>query len=163
MRRRTRIRGLDRAYAAAAAFALAACAGGASADSHEAHAAPAPTAYQRVTAPPGARAYIISPQDGARVSSPVLVQFGLSGMGVAPAGVANPATGHHHLIIDAPTPDVGAPIPNDANHRHFGGGQTEASIELAPGRHTLQLVLGDALHVPHDPPIASAVVTVTVE
>ncbi|MCA9512798.1 MAG: DUF4399 domain-containing protein [Myxococcales bacterium] len=144
------------ALATALAVSLLACAGSSRADD-------APAAVPRTPAPEGARVYIISPSDGATVSSPVLVRFGLSGMGVAPAGVANPNTGHHHLIIDAPTPPAAAPIPNDAHHKHFGGGQTETTVELAPGTHTLQLVLGDALHVPHDPPIVSEVVTIRVE
>jgi hypothetical protein len=118
---------------------------------------------ERVPAPEGARAYIISPADGETVRSPVTVRFGLSGLGVAPAGVANPMTGHHHLIIDAPTPDEALPIPNDENHRHFGGGQTEVTIALPPGAHTLQLVLGDHNHVPHEPPVASDTITITVE
>jgi len=107
--------------------------------------------------------YLIGLSDGAVVASPLAVRFGLVGAGVAPAGVLNPATGHHHLIIDAPTPAGDAPIPNDEHHRHFGGGQTETVIELAPGAHTLQLVLGDHLHVPHDPPIASQRIRITVE
>ena len=118
---------------------------------------------ERTPAPEGARVYLISPEDGATVSSPVTIRFGLSGMGVAPAGVMNPKAGHHHLIIDAPTPPADAPVPNDEHHRHFGGGQTEVTIDLAPGEHTLQLVLGDHLHVPHDPPIVSERITITVE
>lgn len=113
--------------------------------------------------PGAAKAYIISPQDGATVTSPVTVLFGLSGFGVAPAGVTREGTGHHHLIIDAPLPDLTKPIPADDNHVHFGGGQTEVSVDLAPGRHTLQLLLGDHTHVPHDPPIYSEVVTIQVE
>lgn len=120
-------------------------------------------ALPRTPAPESARAYIIAPADGGTVSSPVMVRFGLSGIGVAPAGVVNAKTGHHHLIIDAATPDGAAPIANDAQHRHFGGGQTEVSIELEPGTHTLQLILGDHIHVPHDPPIASETITITVE
>ncbi|WP_425393729.1 DUF4399 domain-containing protein [Aliagarivorans taiwanensis] len=89
--------------------------------------------------------------------------FGLKGMGVAPAGIEASNTGHHHLIVDAPTPAAGAPIPADANHLHFGGGQTETTIELAPGEHTLQLVLGDFLHRPHDKAVVSEVITITVE
>ena len=112
---------------------------------------------------PDAEAYIISPADGAVVSSPVTVVFGLRGAGIAPAGVTLENTGHHHLIIDAPLPDIDAPIPSDDNHRHFGKGQTEASIELPPGRHTLQLLLGDGLHIPHDNVVASAPITITVE
>lgn len=108
-------------------------------------------------------AYIVSPADGAVVSSPVKVIFGLSGMGVAPAGSDLPATGHHHLIIDAPLPDINQPIPADDHHKHFGKGQTETVIELAPGTHTLQLLLGDWKHVAHDNPVASEQITITVE
>lgn len=107
--------------------------------------------------------YVVSPADGATVKSPVRVVFGLRGMGVAPAGVPHANTGHHHLVIDAPLPPAGKPIPANENYRHFGGGQTEALIELAPGTHTLQLVLGDHLHVPHEPMIASEKITITVE
>jgi hypothetical protein len=117
----------------------------------------------RTPAPEGAQVYLIAPADGATVKSPLTVVFGLSGAGVAPAGVRNPKTGHHHLIIDAPTPAGDAPVPADDKHRHFGGGQTETTIELAPGAHTLQLVLGDHLHIPHDPPIVSKIITITVE
>ncbi len=119
-------------------------------------------AIPRQAAPTGAKVYIVSPADGAQVTSPVTVRFGLSGMGVAPAGVNREKTGHHHLIIDAPTPSPAVPIPADDNHKHFGGGQTETVVELAPGEHTLQLVLGDHLHVPHDPPIVSERITITV-
>ncbi|MCB1723339.1 MAG: DUF4399 domain-containing protein [Chromatiaceae bacterium] len=108
------------------------------------------------------RAYIISPADGAVVSSPVTVVFGLEGFGVAPAGTQKEKTGHHHLIIDAPLPDLGKPIPADEHYRHFGGGQTQTSVDLAPGRHTLQLLLGDHAHVPHAQPVYSDVVTITV-
>lgn len=114
-------------------------------------------------APEGARLEIISPMDGDTVSSPVLVKFGLGGMGVAPAGVSNPNTGHHHLIVDAPLPNVEFAIPKDANHRHFGGGQTQVSISLSPGKHTLQLLLGDYRHIPHVPPLSSKIVTITVK
>lgn len=117
----------------------------------------------RTPAPQGAKAYIISPKDGETVSSPVRVVFGLRGVGVAPAGVTTPNTGHHHLLIDGKLADPGVPIPNDATHKHYGGGQTEAEIELPAGKHTLQLVLGDALHIPHDPPIVSETVTITVK
>jgi Domain of unknown function (DUF4399) len=127
-------------------------------------AAAPPAALVRKPAPPGAMAYIIEPADGARVTSPVRVVFGLKGIGVAPAGVDRNDAGHHHLLIDASLPaDLGLPIPNDEQHRHFGGGQTEVELTLAPGRHTLQLLLGDHLHIPHDPPIASSVVTIEVQ
>jgi hypothetical protein len=120
-------------------------------------------AQAQVKAPEGAKVYIISPENGAEVKSPVLVQFGLKGMGVAPAGVDMPKTGHHHLLIDGKLADPKVPIPADKTHVHFGGGQTEASVELTPGKHTLQLVLGDKSHVPFDPPIVSETITVTVK
>lgn len=115
---------------------------------------------------PGAKVYIISPQEGATVSSPFTVRFGLKGMGIAPAGVEKEKTGHHHLIIDAPLPageDLDYAIPADENYRHFGGGQTETELTLPAGEHTLQLLLGDHNHIPHDPPLASAQITITVE
>ena len=110
----------------------------------------------------GASAYIISPLDGATVTSPVTIQFGLEGMGVAPAGVEKSGTGHHHLIVDAPLPALNEPIPADGNHRHFGGGQTQTTIELAPGTHSLQLLLADHYHIPHNPPVHSNIVTIEV-
>jgi len=83
-------------------------------------------------------------------------------MGVAPAGIDKAGTGHHHLLIDTELPPLGLPIPNDDQHRHFGGGQTETQVELPPGEHTLQLILGDDRHVPHDPPVVSEIITITV-
>jgi hypothetical protein len=127
-------------------------------------ATPPPAALTRKPAPAGAVAYIIEPADGARVTNPVRVVFGLKGIGVAPAGVDRNDAGHHHLLVDAPLPaDLGLPIPNDEQHRHFGGGQTEVELTLPPGLHTLQMLLGDHLHIPHDPPIASSVVTIEVQ
>jgi hypothetical protein len=120
-------------------------------------------ALPRTEAPEGAEVYFVSPQNGETVASPVTVVFGLRGMGVAPAGVNLPATGHHHLIIDAPTPNLDLPIPTDANHRHFGAGQTEVTVSLEPGTHTLQLVLGDLNHVPHSKPVVSETITITVK
>lgn len=117
----------------------------------------------RTPAPAGAAVYFISPADGETVTGPVTVRFGLRGMGVAPAGTVAEGTGHHHLVVDAPLPAAGQPIPNDANHLHFGKGQTEATLTLAPGKHTLQLLVGDHSHVPHDPVVASEVVTITVK
>lgn len=114
-------------------------------------------------APEGARLTILSPADGAVVRGPVTVRFGLSGMGVAPAGVEHENTGHHHLIVDAPLPPLDEPIPTDDNHLHFGGGQTEAVIVLPPGPHTLQLLLGDWSHVPHAPPVISERIAIVVE
>jgi hypothetical protein len=116
----------------------------------------------RSTAPPGASVYIISPQDGATVTNPVTVQFGLKGMGIAPAGVAMAGNGHHHLLIDAELPSLDQPVPADERHLHFGKGQTEAVVTLAPGQHRLQLLLADHLHIPHDPPIVSEPITITV-
>jgi Domain of unknown function (DUF4399) len=127
-------------------------------------AAAPPAALTRKPAPAGAMAYIIEPTDGARVTSPVRVVFGLKGIGVAPAGVDRADAGHHHLLVDTAMPaNLAVPIPNDEQHRHFGGGQTEVELTLAPGSHTLQMVLGDHLHIPHDPPIASSVVTIEVQ
>ena len=110
----------------------------------------------------GVAVRIISPADGDELESPVTVVFGLAGMGVAPAGVEKAGTGHHHLIIDAPLPPMGQPIPSDAHYRHFGGGQTQVTVELEPGKHTLQLLLGDQNHIPHEPPVYSEVVTIHV-
>lgn len=121
-------------------------------------------AIARTPSPEGAHVYIISPADGQAVSSPVTVRFGLRGLGVAPAGIDKPNTGHHHLLIDVPDrPALDKPLPADEHHRHFGGGQTEATIELSPGKHTLQLIMGDQNHIPHDPPVMSEKVTVTVK
>jgi hypothetical protein len=117
----------------------------------------------RTPAPSGANVYIIAPADGETVSSPVTVKFGLRGMGVAPAGVDKPNTGHHHLLIDTGLPALDRPIPADAKHKHFGGGQTETVIELAPGKHTLQLIMGDMNHIPHEPPVSSQSITITVQ
>ena len=120
-------------------------------------------ASARTPSPPGAEVYILSPVDGATVTSPVTVRFGASGVGVAPAGVNAPDTGHHHLLIDAGLPPLDQSIVKDDSHRHFGGGQTEVKLELKPGRHTLQLLMGDSAHVPHDPPLISKQITITVQ
>jgi len=118
----------------------------------------------KTPSPKGAKVYIISPRDGATVKSPVRVRFGLIGMGVAPAGVDIPDTGHHHLIIDLDElPSLDLPLPATDNVKHFGKGQTEAKIELSPGEHTLQLVLGDKIHLPHSPAVISKKITITVE
>ena len=117
----------------------------------------------RTKAPEGAEVYIISPADGATVSSPVTVRFGLKGMGVAPAGVEQANTGHHHLLIDSKPGDYNEPIPDTDVSRHFGGGQTEVTLDLSPGPHTLQLLVGDHDHVPHMPPIESKMISITVK
>ena len=109
-----------------------------------------------------ARVFIASPADGETLTSPVTVVFGIENFRVAPAGTFEAGTGHHHLLIDTDLPPLNQPIPADANHLHFGKAQTEATIELAPGQHTLQLVLGDGYHVPHDPALISTPVTITV-
>jgi hypothetical protein len=116
----------------------------------------------RTPAPADARVYFVGIKDGDRVPPNVTIHFGLVNMGVAPAGLANPNTGHHHLIIDAELQSMDQPIPNDFKHLHFGAGQTEAPVTLPLGRHRLQLVLGDANHVPHDPPVMSPPIYVTV-
>lgn len=105
--------------------------------------------------------YIISPANGEVVTSPVTVKFGLKGMGVAPAGVEKEGTGHHHLIIDGELPEMGMPMGK--NVKHFGGGQTEATLDLASGKHTLQLILGDHQHIPHNPPVYSEKIEITVK
>lgn len=120
-------------------------------------------APQRSAAPPGATVFIFSPEDGTTVGSPVSVKFGISGIAVAPAGQHTPNSGHHHLLIDTELANPDQPIPADEQHLHYGKGQTEATIGLEPGQHTLQLVLGDGNHVPHQPPIVSKIVTITVE
>ena len=121
----------------------------------------------KTASPAAAKAYIISPKNGDTVGSPFTVQFGLKGMGVAPAGVTTAAdtpTGHHHLLIDVATmPNMDMPLPMSDTVRHFGKGQTEAELTLPAGRHTLQLVLGDATHTPHDKPVVSDKITITVK
>jgi hypothetical protein len=113
--------------------------------------------------PEGARVYIIWPPDGQVIRrGKFWLRMGLSGAGIAPAGVDKPKTGHHHVIIDKELPPLDREIPNDKNHLHFGRGQSEARIELPPGKHTLQLLFGDANHVPHNPPLYSNKITVTV-
>ena len=117
----------------------------------------------RSAAPDKARVYFISPSDGQVVTSPVTVRFGLENMGVAPAGTAGDGVGHHHLVVDSPLPALDQPLPKDDRHLHFGKGQTETVLKLAPGKHTLQLVLGDANHIPHQPAVVSERITITVK
>jgi hypothetical protein len=130
------------------------------ADSAAPSAAAQPQGGGRQASPAGAKVYFLSPEDGAKVPLTLLVRFGLDNMAVVRAGVETPNSGHHHLIIDAPLPPLDEPIPSDENHLHFGAGQTEATITLTPGKHTLQLLVGDAHHVPHMPPIFSTPITV---
>lgn len=118
----------------------------------------------RTTAPKDVELYFISPKDGEVVGKEVTVRFGLRGMGVSPAGTMKEGTGHHHLLIDTDgLPPLDMPIPADAKHVHFGGGQTETTITLTPGEHTLQLDLADALHMQFDPPVVSKKITITVK
>lgn len=120
-------------------------------------------AQERTAAAPGAEAYIISPKDGERVKNPVVVRFGLKGMGIAPAGVKFDNTGHHHLLVDTDAPaDLSQPLPANERILHFGKGQTETTLTLPPGKHTLQLLLGDATHTPHEPAVLSKKITITV-
>ncbi|HUA88055.1 MAG TPA: DUF4399 domain-containing protein [Steroidobacteraceae bacterium] len=125
--------------------------------------APLALAQERTPSPADARVYILAPRAGAHVHAPVLVQFGLKGMGVAPAGVKFDNTGHHHLLIDTDPPaDLGAPLPATEHIVHFGKGQTETTLNLAPGKHTLQLLFADQNHIPHSPPLLSQKITITV-
>jgi hypothetical protein len=122
-------------------------------------------ALDRTAAPDGATAYIVAPTDGATVTSPVTVVFGLAGMGIAPAGVEMDNTGHHHLLIDTDpaTIDYSGPLPASDRIVHFGGGQSQVTLDLAAGTHELRLLLGDQNHIPHEPPVLSEPVTITVE
>ncbi len=126
-------------------------------------AASAATGLPRTASPAGATVFFISPADGDTVTNPVAIEFGISGMDVVKAGEAQAESGHHHLIIDAGLPDLGLPIPADEHYVHFGDASTATELTLEPGAHTLQLLLGDYLHIPHDPPVMSATITVVVE
>ena len=118
----------------------------------------------RSSAPANAKLYFITPKDGERIKGPVTVRFGLSNMGVAPAGMDNENTGHHHLLINlSALPAMDQPLPATDQIKHFGGGQTETVLQLPPGTHTLQLLLGDKLHIPHQPAVLSDKITITVE
>jgi predicted small lipoprotein YifL len=157
--------------AALAALSLAAC-GDSGTPPEAAKDTPAPVAeapaadksaaepaVKRTPSPPGAKAFFIEPQDGATVKSPITLKFGIEGMKIVPAGVVEPDSGHFHLLIDTTLKDYNAPIPEDQDDRHYGKGQTEATIELSPGKHALQIVLGDQNHMP----VQSPVITVRVE
>lgn len=158
---------------ALAAIAMTACGGGqdtppepaaaTASEAAEAAGTAAPAALPRTPAPEGARAFIIEPADGATVSSPVTVTFGAENIEVIAAGNDTPGSGHHHLLINAPLPDFSLPIPKSEQYVHFGGGQTETTLELEPGEYELRLLFGDHLHIPHDPPVYSEIVTITVE
>jgi hypothetical protein len=146
------------------ALLLAGCSGGEpTVDSDAASSDATAEAMVRKTSAPGATVFIISPVNGSTINSPTTVKFGISGMAVVPAGLFPDNSGHHHLLIDSELENDDQPIPSDAGHRHFGKGQTETTIELEPGQHTLQLVLGDGSHIPHNPPVISEIITITVE
>ena len=106
--------------------------------------------------------YFINLKDGDKLESPIFIQFGLSGMGVAPAGTNREGTGHHHLLINVDDIDISKPIPSSSDHIHFGGGQTETTIDLPSGVYTLQLLLGNMSHIPHNPPVVSKKIKIEV-
>ena len=118
---------------------------------------------KRNPAPEDASVYFINPEANTIVSTPVKVKFGVIGMEIVPSGQNTPHTGHHHIIINADLPDMNFPIPADENYVHFGDGSSETELNLAQGEHTLQLILGDYLHVPHSPPVYSEKIIITVE
>lgn len=125
--------------------------------------AAAAPALPRTASVDGARVFFITPADGDTVTSPVSVEFGIEGMSVVAAGVNDANSGHHHLLVDTGSPDMDLPIPADANHIHFGDASTSTELTLEPGQHTLRLLLGDHLHIPHVPPVFSDTITVMVE
>jgi hypothetical protein len=155
------------------ALALAACGEDPAEPTAADSAAPATDAKQgaepekpglpRTPSPAGAGVFFINPADGDTVTNPVRVEFGIVGMEVVKAGNNAPDSGHHHLIIDAELPDLGMPVPANENYIHFGDGSTSTVLTLAPGSHTLQMLLGDHLHIPHDPAVKSAPITIIVE
>ncbi len=126
-------------------------------------AAAEPAAPPQTASADGASVFFIMPADGATVSNPISIEFGIAGMDVVKAGNNQPNSGHHHLLIDTGLPDLGLPIPADEHHVHFGDGSTSTAITLPPGEHTLQMLLGDHLHIPHNPPLVSEQITISVE
>ena len=123
----------------------------------------APALPPRTASPDGARVFFITPANGDTVSNPVRVEFGIDGMTVAAAGLNQENSGHHHLLVDTDLPDISMPIPADQHHIHFGDASTSTELTLAPGEHTLQLLLADYAHIPHDPPVISERITITAE
>ena len=122
-----------------------------------------PAAMPQTASAEGANVFFITPANGATVSNPISIEFGIEGMDVVRAGDNQPDSGHHHLLIDTDLPDLGLPIPADEHHVHFGDGSTTTEITLPSGEHTLQMLLGDHLHIPHNPPLISDAITITVE
>lgn len=125
--------------------------------------ATAPATLSRTPSAEGARVFFITPSDGDTVSSPVQFEFGVSGMDLAPSGTDRPNSGHHHIIVDHDLPVLSLPVPKDAQRIHFGDGRSETELDLGPGQHTLQLLFADHLHIPHDPPLISERISITVE
>lgn len=123
----------------------------------------APAAIAERPAAAGAKVFFVSPANGETIRSPVRLEFGVTGMAIVPAGTDQEFSGHHHLLIDVDLPSRGMPIPKDDNHLHFGDGSFATEISLDPGPHTLQLILGDHRHIPHDPPVVSEQIMITVE
>jgi hypothetical protein len=147
------------------ALSLTACGDSGTPAHDEAHkeGQPVAEAIPRTPSPAGAKVWLIEPKDGETVKNPITIKFGVEGMKVVPAGTDEPDSGHHHLYIDTTVVDDDAAVPADAQHIHYGKGQTEATIELAPGKHTLQDVFADKGHIPFEPPVQSDPITITVE
>ena len=122
-----------------------------------------PSEIPRSASNEGASVFFITPADGATVTNPISIEFGIAGMDVVKAGNNQPNSGHHHLLIDTGLPDLGLPIPANEHHVHFGDGSVSTQISLPPGEHKLQMLLGDHLHIPHNPPLTSAQITIMVE
>lgn len=154
---------MRRAFSCVSLIAVLALTGLPSGDAGAQQRPPGQVAPTRTPAPPDAYVYIGWPLDGATLKAGrIKVWFGARNVGVAPAGVTTAKTGHHHLLINVPLPPMDEPIPNDKNHIHFGAGQTETYLDLPPGTYTLQLLMGDADHVPHNPPVVSKRITIHV-
>jgi hypothetical protein len=132
---------------------------------NETAASPMPQAVElsRTPSAANARAFFITPVDGDVVANPITIEFGIEGMQIVMAGDESPLSGHHHLLVDTDLPDLDQPIPADAQHIHFGKGNVSTTLTLEPGEHTLRLLLGDHRHIPHDPPVVSPAITITVE
>jgi hypothetical protein len=147
-------------------LAVTACGQGGSNDEAATVAGPEPASSGGMARTPsvdGTSVFFVSPRDGDTVSNPVILNFAVTGMQVVPAGNTTPMSGHHHVIVDAELPALDMPIPADANHIHFGDGSSTTELTLEPGEHTLQLVFADHLHIPHEPPVVSEPITITVE
>jgi len=154
------------AFITALIIGLAACSekpADETAETNQSAAVTGPQEIPRTASTEGASVFFITPADGDTVANPVNIEFGIAGMDVVKAGNNKPNSGHHHLLIDTGLPDLGLPIPADKHHVHFGDGSVSTQISLPPGEHKLQMLLGDHLHIPHDPPLTSAQITITVE